>query len=254
MGRVTTWGPALVVLAILAGCSGAGAPDGSDDAVAAVDKAGGSGGTIVLTMGTEGRPGRVRCRSGLPLRRAGRGALRGTDPDRARLVGSGRRERRRPGRLPGVGPGRRPRGHRRRTRPRTRPGPCLGHRGRDHAAGLDRPAAAHLGGTHRRGGDERPRRTSCSPAWKTPESSGSGCRPRVCVASSPSVTRPSSATPWAGGIVRAPRSATTYAFLEALGGEPDDLAGGGGTDRFAEGVRDGTVRAAEGSFRRQYAA
>jgi TRAP-type C4-dicarboxylate transport system substrate-binding protein len=55
---MTTWGPTILVVALPAGCAGAGTPGAADDAVAAVDKAGGSGGTIVLTMGTEGRPGR----------------------------------------------------------------------------------------------------------------------------------------------------------------------------------------------------
>jgi TRAP-type C4-dicarboxylate transport system substrate-binding protein len=47
-----------------------------------------------------------------------------------------------------------------------------------------------------------------------------------------------------GKTVRAPRSATTYAFLEALGTTPDDLVG----DLFPAGIASGDVVAAESSF------
>ena len=50
---------------------------------------------------------------------------------------------------------------------------------------------------------------------------------------------------FAGAIVRAPRSATTYALLEALGAKPDDLVLGPG---FDAGVADGSVAGAESSF------
>jgi TRAP-type transport system periplasmic protein len=247
MGRVTTWGPALVVLAILAGCSGAGAPDGSDDAVAAVDKAGGSGGTIVLTMGTEGRPGRTdaaqvshfaeqvaeRSEGRIRIEPVWSAAGDESDADQldypgwdqvvARAVIAGELDLAHvPARAwdtEGV------------TTLRALTAPLLltseeliaevvtSDLTQELLAGLEDVGVVGLG--------------------LPPESLR-----RLFAFGDP----PASATPWVGGIVRAPRSATTYAFLEALGGEPDDLAGGGGTDRFAEGVRDGSVRAAEGSF------
>jgi TRAP-type C4-dicarboxylate transport system substrate-binding protein len=49
-----------------------------------------------------------------------------------------------------------------------------------------------------------------------------------------------------GMVIRAPLSKTTHAAFEALGAKPDDLGGPG--DRFAEGVRNGQVSAAESSF------
>lgn len=50
---------------------------------------------------------------------------------------------------------------------------------------------------------------------------------------------------FAGALIRAPRSATTYALLEALGATPDDLVLGPG---FGAGVEDGSVAGAESSF------
>jgi len=49
---------------------------------------------------------------------------------------------------------------------------------------------------------------------------------------------------FAGVSIRAPRSDTTYALLEALGAKPDDLVVGG----FDAGVADGSVAGAESSF------
>ena len=54
-----------------------------------------------------------------------------------------------------------------------------------------------------------------------------------------------SADDFAGATIRAPRSATTYAVLEALGATPDDLVVGAG---FEAGVNDGSVAGAESSF------
>lgn len=50
----------------------------------------------------------------------------------------------------------------------------------------------------------------------------------------------------AGKVVRAPRSATTYATLTSLGANPRALTG----DLFAEALASGTVQAAESSFMR----
>jgi TRAP-type C4-dicarboxylate transport system substrate-binding protein len=50
----------------------------------------------------------------------------------------------------------------------------------------------------------------------------------------------------AGKVVRAPRSATTYAALTSLGANPRALTG----DLFAEALASGTVQAAESSFSR----
>jgi TRAP-type transport system periplasmic protein len=247
MGRVTTWGPALVVLALFAGCSGAGAPDGSDDAVAAADKAGGTGGgTVVLTMGTEGRPGRIdaaqvshfaeevaeRSEGRIRIEPVWSAAGDESDADRvdypgwdqlvARAVVAGELD--------------------------------LAH---VPARAWDTEGVSTLRALH-------------APLLLTSEElvakvvtsdltqellAGLEDVGVVGLALPPEGLRrlfafgdpPASATPWVGGIVRAPRSATTYAFLEALGGEPDDLAGGG-LRRFEDGVRDGTVVAAESSF------
>jgi TRAP-type transport system periplasmic protein len=247
MGRMTTWGSAILVVALLAACAGADAPAAVDDAVAAPDKAGGSGGTIVLTMGTEGRPGRADAEQVLhfaeQVAERSEGRIRiepvwgvggdevdadpvdypGWDQLVARAVVAGDLELAHvPARAwdtEGV------------TSLRALTAPLLlaseelvaGVVSSDLAdgllAGLQDVGVVGLG--------------------LPPE----GLR-RLFAFGDP----PASATPWAGGIVRAPRSATTYAFLAALGGDPDDLPGGGGTDRFEDGVRDGTVLAAESSF------
>jgi TRAP-type transport system periplasmic protein len=238
----------VVVAVLLTGCTAGGTstvPDG--DLAASTDKAGGSGGTIVLTMGTEGRPGRpdaeqilhfaeqVTERSDGRIRIEPIWGVGGDENDAdpadypgwdqlvARAVAAGDLDLAHvPARAwdtEGV------------TSLRALTAPLLliseefiaevvtSDLADDLLAGLQDVGVVGLG--------------------LPPESLR-----RLFAFGDP----PASATPWVGGIVRAPRSATTYAFLEALGGEPDDLAGGGGTDRFAEGVRDGSVRAAEGSF------
>jgi TRAP-type transport system periplasmic protein len=245
MGR-TNWIPVVVVAALLAGCTGAGAPDAADDVVAAPDKAGGSGGTLVLTMGTEGRPGRPDAEQilyfaeQLAERSDGRMQVEpvwgaagdeqdadaddypGWDQVVARAVVAGELDLAivpaRAWDTEGV------------TSLRALNTPLLltseelvaevvtSDLADEMLAGLEEVGVVGLG--------------------LPPESLR-----RFFAFGDP----PASATPWAGGIVRAPRSATVYAFLEALGGEPDDLAGGG-TDRFEDGVRDGTVLAAEAAF------
>jgi TRAP-type transport system periplasmic protein len=246
MGRLTTWAPMIVVVALLAGCVGAGAPDGSDDAMGPVDKAGGSGGAVELTMGTEGRPGRpdaeqilhfadqVAERSDGRIRIEPVWGVGGDENDAdpadypgwdqlvARAVAAGDLDLAHvPARAwdtEGV------------TSLRALTAPLLliseeliaevvtSDLANDLLAGLQDVGVVGLG--------------------LPPESLR-----RLFAFGDP----PASATPWAGGIVRAPRSATTYAFLEALGGEPDDLAGGD-FRRFEEAVRDGTVVAAESAF------
>jgi TRAP-type C4-dicarboxylate transport system substrate-binding protein len=51
---------------------------------------------------------------------------------------------------------------------------------------------------------------------------------------------------FAGTVIRAPYSATTYALFEALGAVGTDLVG----DAFAEGIADGSVAGAESAFAR----
>jgi TRAP-type C4-dicarboxylate transport system substrate-binding protein len=57
---------------------------------------------------------------------------------------------------------------------------------------------------------------------------------------------PASLTDLGGKVVRAPRSDTTYATFEALGGRPDDL--GGDEAALDQGIDDGSVIGAESSF------
>jgi TRAP-type transport system periplasmic protein len=246
MGRMTTWGSAIVVVALLAGCAGADAPAAVDDVVAAPDKAGGSGGTIVLTMGTEGRPGRADAEQVLhfaeQVAERSEGRIRiepvwsaaGDDSDAdpadypgwdqlvARAVVAGDLDLAivpaRAWDTEGV------------TSLRALTTPLLltseelvaevvtSDLTAELLAGLEDVGVVGLG--------------------LPPESLR-----RLFAFGDP----PASAASWAGAIVRAPRSATIYEFLDALGMEPDDL-GGGPTDRFGDGVRDGTVVAAESSL------
>jgi TRAP-type C4-dicarboxylate transport system substrate-binding protein len=246
MRRTENLSLTLVVLALLAGCAAGGPPDSADDAAAAVDKAGGSGGTVVLTMGTEGRPGR---------------------PDAEQILHFARQvAERSDGRIQ-IEPVWSVAGFEIDADP-------VGYPGWDQlvahavvAGDLD------LANVPARAWDTEgvtSLRALTAPLLLTSEELvaevvssdladgllaglqdvgvvGVGLPPeglrRLFAFGNP----PASATPWAGGIVRAPRSSTTYAFLEALGGEPDDLPGGG-RDRFEDGVRDGTVLAAESSF------
>jgi TRAP-type transport system periplasmic protein len=246
MRRMTAWSSTIVAVALLAGCAGTGAPDGSDDAVAATDKAGGSGGTIVLTMGTEGRPGRTDAEQIVHF--AEQVAERSAGRIRIEPVW-------------GVG------GDETDADPVDYPGWDQLVARSVVAGDLD---LAHVPARAWDTESVTSLRALNAPLLVTSEELvaevvtsdladellaglqdvgvvGLGLPPeglrRLFAFGDP----PASATPWAGGIVRAPRSATTYAFLEALGGEPDDL-GGGDYDRFAEGVSDGTVLAAESAF------
>jgi TRAP-type transport system periplasmic protein len=249
MARVRRWFPMVVAAALLTSCVGgqAARPPQDDAAAAPADKAGGSGGAVVLAMGAEGRPGRPDADQ----------VLHFADEVAQRSDG------------------------------RIRIEPVWGAPGEEHDAdpadypGWDQLVARALVAGEldlaivpARAWDTEgvtSLRALTAPLLVTSEELvaavvagpladellagledvgvvGLGLPPegmrRLFAFGDP----PTSAMPWSGGIVRAPRSATTYAFLTALGGEPDDLPGGG-TDRFAEGVRDGTIVAAESGFR-----
>jgi TRAP-type transport system periplasmic protein len=249
MGQVRRWFPMVVAAALVASCVGGQTPPTPEDGAAAApaDKAGGRGGTVVLAMGAEGRPGRPDAEQVLHFaeevteRSDGRiriepvwgapGEEADADPTDypgwdqlvARALVAGDLDLAivpaRAWDTEGV------------TSLRALTAPLLvtseelvakvvgGELADELLAGLEDVGVVGLG--------------------LPPE----GMR-RLFAFGDP----PTAATPWSAGIVRAPRSATTYAFLTALGGEPDDLPGGG-TARFFDGVRDGTVLAAESAFR-----
>jgi TRAP-type transport system periplasmic protein len=247
MGRLTNLIPMVVIAALLTGCAGGTTPAGSaGETAAAADKAGGSGGTLVLEMGTEGRPGRPDAEQILHF------AEQVADLSEGRMQVE----------------------------------PVWGAAGDEQDAdaddypGWDQVVARAVvageldlalvparawdteGVTSLRALNTPLLLTSEELVAKVVTSDlademlagledvgvvGLGLPPESLRRFFAFGDPPASETPWAGGIVRAPRSATVYAFLEALGGEPDDLAGGG-TDRFEDGVRDGTVLAAEAAF------